>query len=133
VHTLNTTACTSSTVSRTPPLRQVELRFRRCLDTSYQRFSQYQALYGKKAAATNGQLFGHTLRQVHGCSAAAAQSLMRKYYTVARFVDSLKLIGPMKAEVRWCILVLATAVVYVPLYVSTSLSLPLSLCLYVSL
>ncbi|KAJ1426274.1 hypothetical protein B484DRAFT_397640 [Ochromonadaceae sp. CCMP2298] len=78
--------------------RQVELRFRRCLDTPYQRFSQYQALYGKKAAATNGQLFGHTLRQVHGCSAAAAQSLMRKYCTVARFVDSLKLMGPMKAE-----------------------------------
>lgn len=66
---------------------------------TYQSFSEFQSFYGKKAASTNRQLFGHQLRQIQGCSTGAALALMSKYGTTANFMDSLKLMGPTKAEV----------------------------------
>ena len=69
-------------------------------EDTYQSFAEFQSIYGKKAAATNRQLFGHQLRQIQGCSTSAALMLMNKYGTTARFMDELKLMGPEKAQVK---------------------------------
>jgi len=83
--------------------KQVERRFqqqqRAAGEHHYQTFAEFQSLYGKKAAATNRQLFGHQLRQIQGCSTSVALTLMNKYGTTARFMDELKLLGWTKAQV----------------------------------
>lgn len=83
--------------------KQVERRFQQQLaagDHHYQTFGEFQSLYGKKAAATNRQLFGHQLRQIQGCSTSVALTLMNKYGTTARFMDELKILGWTKAQVK---------------------------------
>jgi len=80
--------------------RQVEKRFeRRNPETAtYQPFQQFQTMYGKKAAATNRQLFGHMLRQISGCSVPTALALMNEYGTTARFIQELRKLGADRAQ-----------------------------------
>jgi hypothetical protein len=68
-------------------------------ESLYQSYADFQATYSKKGASTNGQLFGHQLRQVHGCSTSAAATLMDKYGTTVRFMDEMARLGQFKAEV----------------------------------
>jgi hypothetical protein len=75
-------------------------RFRKApADQRYQTFPNFQKLYGKKSASTYGELFGHQLRQVSGCSKFAALALMREYGTTNRFVKELDRMGKMLATV----------------------------------
>ena len=82
---------------------------------SYQSYSEFQNLYGKKNASTQRQLFGHQLRQIHGCSTSIAVTLMNKYHTTARFMEELKILGEYKAEVS-VLNVLLEKYVYVNMY-----------------
>ncbi len=81
-------------------IRQVAARFQQSYNTSktqsrsvepllFQKFSDFQSLYGKKNASTYKQLFGHQLRQVHGCSTSAANALMDRFGTTASFMKFL--------------------------------------------
>jgi hypothetical protein len=81
--------------------RQVENRFRRlhAANSTYQPFKEFQSMYGKKSAATVGQLFGHQLRQIQGCSTSVAVTLMDRYGTTAKFMAELEALGQAKAEV----------------------------------
>jgi hypothetical protein len=81
--------------------RQVENRFRRlhAANSTYQPFKEFQSMYGKKSASTVGQLFGHQLRQIQGCSTSVAVTLMDRYGTTARFMAELEALGQAKAEV----------------------------------
>ena len=58
-------------------------------------------MYGKKSASTFRQLFGHQLRQIHGCSTAIAATLIDRFGTTARFMQEIDCMGQVRAEVSY--------------------------------
>eukprot|EP01034_Spumella_vulgaris_P028584 gene28584-35467_t len=93
------TRCMEHTITSLIALHwQVVRRFRKApADQLYQTFPNFQKLYGKKSASTYGQLFGHQLRQVQGCSKHAALALMREFGTTSNFVSELDRMGKLSA------------------------------------
>jgi hypothetical protein len=65
----------------------------------YQRLSDFKQLYTKKTAHNYSQLFGHQLRQIHGCSPSVATAMMTRFGTTVGLFRYLEQTPRSAAEV----------------------------------
>jgi hypothetical protein len=61
-------------------------------------FAYYQREFRSQSVDSLQQLFGQQLRQIAGCSAAAAHALVQRYGTLASFIRHLRSMDRLSAQ-----------------------------------